>query len=704
MGKSTLRFQSIALAVVVFALGPIAAHSEVTGACTPPAAFITAGGPLTFCPGGSVTLTAHGGGTYLWSTGATTQSIAVTQSGSYSVTATDDGGCTFTSQPVVVTGKSATTPPMITADGPTTFCEGASVNLTSSPVSNYLWSTGAQTQSIHVTTPGSYTVSTTPTGLELIRSIPIPGSPAPENQAVPTSVQTDAAAHRAYVVFGYNNPPANPGVVQVLDTMTDATIATIPLSAQGGRAALDPILQKLYVAGQAAGVTVIDTRTNAVVNHISLPTTDPAFPPPAYASGVGVDTSNHHVFVTRDLTNELWVIDGTSDTVLQKISLTGSNAAGEVAVNSRTHRVYVTNNRGDFPLYVVDGVSNTLLQKVDTTVAAMAVDERFDRLFAGSVGSADVRVFDGSGNLLATVPQFVGGTEFVNGIAFDATRNVLYRTQTLHGGVEAIDGGSYALIKTVPTGAKYLYSAGFDSATSKLYALERDSFTGSRVDGRIHVLQADFGCAVTSSAVPVTVNSNPASSITGAPVWVTTGSSGNTASGPSGVASYAWSITNGTITAGQSSQQVTYTAGAVGTLTLALTTTNASGCSSTTSQNIRVDAQPTISIDNVSGNNPPRGTTTTFSFHVRLSTVSSQVVTVQYSTQNQTAVAGSDYVGTSGTLTFPAGTTEQTISVTILSSNGKTNEQFAVNLVNPANATIAKVNGWPSRGLGLIIH
>ena len=55
---------------------------------------ITAGGPLAFCPGGSVTLTSSVAASYLWSNGATTQNIVVTDSGSYSVTATNTGGCT----------------------------------------------------------------------------------------------------------------------------------------------------------------------------------------------------------------------------------------------------------------------------------------------------------------------------------------------------------------------------------------------------------------------------------------------------------------------------------------------------------------------------------------------------------------------------------------------------------------------------------
>ncbi|RYZ59698.1 MAG: T9SS type A sorting domain-containing protein, partial [Chitinophagaceae bacterium] len=66
---------------------------------------ITASGATTFYTGGSVTLHAPiGFATYKWSNGATTPSITVLQSGSYSVQVTNGSGCTsVASNPVVVT-------------------------------------------------------------------------------------------------------------------------------------------------------------------------------------------------------------------------------------------------------------------------------------------------------------------------------------------------------------------------------------------------------------------------------------------------------------------------------------------------------------------------------------------------------------------------------------------------------------------------
>ncbi len=63
-------------------------------------AAITASGSTTFCQGDSVTLTASGGNSYLWSNGDTTQSITVDSSGTYTVSATT-GGCAVSSATTV---------------------------------------------------------------------------------------------------------------------------------------------------------------------------------------------------------------------------------------------------------------------------------------------------------------------------------------------------------------------------------------------------------------------------------------------------------------------------------------------------------------------------------------------------------------------------------------------------------------------------
>jgi len=134
---------------------------------------ISASGSTTFCEGGNVTLTSSAGSSYIWSTGAITQSIIVKAAGSYWVKVKNAAGCeSIQSLSTVVTVNALPVQPTITAEGSTTFCEGGNVTLTSSAGSSYIWSTGAITQSIIVKAAGSYWVKVkNAAGCESIQSL-----------------------------------------------------------------------------------------------------------------------------------------------------------------------------------------------------------------------------------------------------------------------------------------------------------------------------------------------------------------------------------------------------------------------------------------------------------------------------------------------------------------------------------------------------
>lgn len=116
-------------------------------------------GPYTLCTGQTVTLNAVAGYTsYSWSNGDATQSTVISTPGFYNVTVTDAGGCTGISPTVEVVVNPDETP-TVSAAGDLVFCDGGSVTLTSSPAASYSWSSGETTQSITVSTTGTYTVS-----------------------------------------------------------------------------------------------------------------------------------------------------------------------------------------------------------------------------------------------------------------------------------------------------------------------------------------------------------------------------------------------------------------------------------------------------------------------------------------------------------------------------------------------------------------
>ena len=100
--------------------------------CTTATPTITASGPLKLCAGGSVTLTSSEGLTYLWSTGATTASINITETGSYSVRVTNAIGClSAESAAAVITAN--TLPLVNISSGSTSMCVNELMSLTGSP-------------------------------------------------------------------------------------------------------------------------------------------------------------------------------------------------------------------------------------------------------------------------------------------------------------------------------------------------------------------------------------------------------------------------------------------------------------------------------------------------------------------------------------------------------------------------------------------
>ncbi len=101
------------------AAGPCpAVQTQPLTLTAPPVAQIQASGPVAFCAGDSVRLSAipapQPGATYRWSNGATTTSIRVTTSATLTVTVSSAAGCATTSAPVTVAVEALPTAPVLT--------------------------------------------------------------------------------------------------------------------------------------------------------------------------------------------------------------------------------------------------------------------------------------------------------------------------------------------------------------------------------------------------------------------------------------------------------------------------------------------------------------------------------------------------------------------------------------------------------------
>jgi hypothetical protein len=119
---------------------------------------ITMEGNTEACEGETLSLDAGAGfDAYQWNTGSTSPSIDVTSSGTYSVTVTE--GICSNSASTQVTFHAL---PQITMEGNTEACEGETLSLDAGAgFDAYEWSSGSTSQSIDVTSSGTYSVTVT---------------------------------------------------------------------------------------------------------------------------------------------------------------------------------------------------------------------------------------------------------------------------------------------------------------------------------------------------------------------------------------------------------------------------------------------------------------------------------------------------------------------------------------------------------------
>jgi hypothetical protein len=134
----------------------------------------------------------------------------------------------------------------------------------------------------------------------------------------------------------------------------------------------------------------------------------------------------------------------------------------------------------------------------------------------------------------------------------------------------SVEGGSNSVATVLPSGL--VTGRGFGHATIDV-----------AFGGMVRLVQIDV--------VPSPINDQPACPIQpDVPSVVCAGSTGNSASVPDlGIgAQYSWSITNGTIEAGDGTRQITFTAGASGKVVLSVATQDAAGCVSGDNRSIGI--------------------------------------------------------------------------------------------------------------------
>jgi hypothetical protein len=527
--------------VTVGANGCSATSSSTAVTANPlPSATISASGPTTFCAGGSVTLTASSGSSYLWSTGATTQSIVVTSSGSYSVTVTNASGCSAASSATAVT-VNALPSAAITASGPTTFCAGGSVTLTASAGASYLWSNGATAQSVNVTASGSYSVTvtnasgcSTTSSATSVTVTPVPAATiaasGPTTFCAGGSVTLTASSGSSYL---WSNGATTPSIVATSTGSYNVTVTNA-----SGCSTTSAATAVTVNAPPSAGITASGPTTFCTGGSVTLTASAGA----SYLWSNGATTASINVTSSGSY----------SVTVTNASGCTATSSATTVTVNALPSATITSSG----PTTFCAGGSVTL------TASAGA-----SYLWSNGATTQAINATT-SGNYSVTVTS-AGGCSATSAATTVTVNPKPTPTITPSGPTTFCTGGSVTL--TASAGSSYLWSTG--AITASINVTTSGSYTVTTTNAS--------GCSATSSATTVTVNANPTPTIgaSGPTTFCAGGSVTLTASAGS---SYLWST-------GATTPSIVVTSAG----SYSVTVTTAGGCSATSSAtNVVVNAKP----------------------------------------------------------------------------------------------------------------
>ena len=211
---------------------------------------VSADGPLSFCPGGSVNLSVEEvpGVSYQWSVdgaaidGASGPGLAVATAGSYTVAGTSSGCSSASSAAVVVTIEAAPDTAVITAIDGTAFCSGGSVTLDAGndPDLSYQWSLNG-------------TELDGETGAQLVAS-------APGDYTVTVSTGAGCSATSTTTAIMENPLPAQPVITQVGDQLTTTGDGTFQWLFAGN--AIDGATDTTYLPAENGNYNVTITDAN----------------------------------------------------------------------------------------------------------------------------------------------------------------------------------------------------------------------------------------------------------------------------------------------------------------------------------------------------------------------------------------------------------------------------------------------------------
>jgi len=196
-------------------------------------------GILEFCTGLNTNLSVTGYASYLWTGGSTSDNITVTVAGDYSVTVTDSDGCIGT-ETVTVSEVSGLSPEIL---GDSIICDGeTAVFDAGAGYADYVWSTGADDQTINATGAGDYFVTVSDAaGCSGTDQITLVVYPSPDPEIIGTTTICDGGSTVLGLDETYSGYLWSDGVIQPTTVVDEGGVYSVTVTNSDGCTATDMI-------------------------------------------------------------------------------------------------------------------------------------------------------------------------------------------------------------------------------------------------------------------------------------------------------------------------------------------------------------------------------------------------------------------------------------------------------------------------------
>ncbi len=308
-------------------------------------ALISASGALNFCAGGSVTLSSSVGSSYLWSNGATSNSIVVNASGTYSVTVTDANGCQASSASVSTVVNPL---PNASIAGSASVCVNAS-----SPVITFTGSGGTAPYTFIYKLNGSANQSITTVSGNSV-SINVPTSGSGTFSYVLVGVSESSGTTCSNTASGTATVVVNPlPSASITGTTTICQLGAAPSITFTGSGATPPYTFTYQINGGTN-----QTITTVASNSVSIPV-------PTAAAGL----FTYSLVSVRESSATACLNTATGSASVLVNPLPTATIAGNntVCQNSASPQIVFTGNGGTQPYTFSYKINGGAVQTVNTT-------------------------------------------------------------------------------------------------------------------------------------------------------------------------------------------------------------------------------------------------------------------------------------------------------------------------------------------------